>query len=168
MKKILLSAALILVISACSSGTSTSDLPPFLGGAPFSGNFVNNDGNDRGSMTFRFTQDDTGGLTGLVIIERSTCLASGTITDGSLVGFNANFTVSQNNGGGNIVFAMTASNNSLSGSYTVTDVPEAPAAQTTTTTDPDTGEQTTTTVASESTVVGCSPGTGTGTVNASR
>jgi len=162
MKKILFSTALILLVSACSSGTSTSDLPPFLGGAPFSGNFVNNEGNDRGVMTFRFTQDDTGGLSGLVIVERSSCLSSGTITDGELVGFNANFTVTQNNGGGDIVFAVTANNNSLSGNYTVSQ----PAPTTTTTT---TGEgENSTTSSTTSTLVGCSPGTGTGRVNASR
>jgi hypothetical protein len=166
MKKLLLSSALILVISACSSGTSTSELPPFLSGAPYVGNFVNNDGNDRGAMTFRFTQDDNGGLTGLVIVERSICLSSGTITNGSVVGFNANFTVVQNNGGGNIVFALTVNNNSLSGSYTVTDLPQEETT-TQTVTDPDTGEETTTS-SSTSAPVGCSPGTGTGTVNASR
>jgi len=133
-KKITLLLAFSFLLGACSSGTSVSDLPPNLGGGPFTGTFQSNKNTDRGTITFNLTQDGTD-VSGLIVVDggNTPCLRSGSV-EGSVNGFNVNLEITQviptitTDGDGNTTtssdgatlrMALIGNNNSLNGSYTV-------------------------------------------------
>lgn len=129
---------LSFLLTACggSSTISGGEQDADLSGTSFEGFFENNSGNDSGNISLSITQHEDNSLTGLAVFDGSDCLVSGRFT-GVLVGVNGNIEVTQNMG--LVLLSFTATDNSLSGTYTV-----------------------------ENTTDGCSNNSGTGRFNASR
>jgi hypothetical protein len=102
--------------SSTVSGGQQEVIDLNLGGAPFNGTFTNLEATDQGSISFSITQLGDQTLTGLITVGGSVCLESGSL-QGQLTGSNANLVVQQSSG--TLVFAVQATTNTLSGSYTV-------------------------------------------------
>lgn len=117
--------AVLVLVSACSSGTTTSSEPPDLSGASFTGTIQPNTFNAR-AVELNFIQTDVTGspstLTGtFIVIDFEDCLEGGTIA-GTITGTSLSFTVTDN-AGGTVSFTGTASNNSIEANFTVASAP---------------------------------------------
>ena len=111
-------ATIFVLVSACSSGTTTTSLPPDLSGTPFTGTLQPNAFNARSvQITFNHNTED-GTFSGIFIINNfDGCLEGGTV-DGSTSGNNISFTI-EDNSDATITFEGTATNNSISGNFVV-------------------------------------------------
>lgn len=118
MKNLALTMCIALLISACSSGTSVSEIPPNISGL-YRGDFESSNEQDEGTMIMNLAQDTTGGtVQGTLQFEFSktdlTCLRNSTIT-GTINGFALRLESPQ--GDGNIIFQLTATDTALTGTY---------------------------------------------------
>jgi len=115
MKNIALILAVTLMMAACSSGSSVSDIPPDDISGSYNGDFVSNNELSEGNLTVNI-QDNGGVLTGNIIVtfnpDESTCITNSSI-EGTRTGFNVSFVTA------NVTFTLTLSSNAstLMGSY---------------------------------------------------
>lgn len=120
MKTLLKSAffiTLFVLISACSSGTTTSGTPPNLSGATFSGTLQASTFNVR-SIQLTLIQDDADAITGTFLISNFTgCLDGGSVA-GTISGTSLSLTITDNSGA-TLDFTGSASDNSIDGNFTV-------------------------------------------------
>ena len=88
MKNIAISLMLVLLVSACSSGTTVSDLPQNVTSL-FRGTFQNNPGTQNGSVTLNIVEDAAGNITGNITFSANgnNCLSNAPVT-GNSNGFN--------------------------------------------------------------------------------
>ena len=109
-----------VLVSACSSGTTTSSTPPNLSGATFTGSIIPGTFSAR-SIEITLIQDDAGALTGTFIVrDFDPCLEGGTIA-GNIDGTSVSLTISDTTDAV-LTFTGTASNNSIEGNFTADDV----------------------------------------------
>jgi len=131
----------MLLMTACSSGTTVADTPSNVTGR-FQGTFENTPGSESGTIIINIAEDDTGNITGTVIFESSgpNCLRNSTV-EGSRSAFSVTLvapqsvvvtttttdemgmeTTTTNTETSEINYTLTASNNStsLAGTYVVT------------------------------------------------
>ncbi len=90
MKIIALSVFLVLFVSACSSGTSVSDLPPQVTSSTFSGDFITSNNLGAGSIQLDLTDDGSGSISGNLIISNESepaCICTSEVT-GTQTGFD--------------------------------------------------------------------------------
>lgn len=118
MKNIAISLAMIVLLGACSSGTTVSEVPPTNISGLYTGEFESSNGRADGNITMN-VQDNGGALAGNMILEFSLTDPSCIInlpfdpTTSSRVGFNVQLNTAQIN------FALTASADGrvLTGTY---------------------------------------------------
>jgi len=117
MKNIALTLCITLLLAACSSGSSVSEIPPNISGL-YRGDFESSNERDAGTMILNIFEDDAGAVTGTFQLEFRetdlTCFVNSTVT-GLVNGFNVSLTADQN--GGSITFQLTSTDSSLSGTY---------------------------------------------------
>lgn len=115
MKNFALVLAFTLLLAACSSGSSVSEIPPDNISGSYSGDFISNNELSEGRLTLNI-QDNAGELTGNVIVDfnpdERTCIANASI-EGSRSGFNVTLESA------NVIFTLTVSGDAstLTGSY---------------------------------------------------
>lgn len=118
--KFLLLSSIAVFLFACSSPSTTSggdqEVQLFVGGAPYSGTYSNNRGDDSGTIVFSLNQDELS-VSGLVTINDSACLQSGQ-AEGQIIGTNLSLSVPIGDNGV-IAFNLRATSDSLVGEYTV-------------------------------------------------
>lgn len=117
MKNIAISLAMIVLLGACSSGSTVSEVPPTNISGLYTGEFESSNGRSDGNITMNI-QDNSGVLAGNLILEFSltepSCIINTIFTEGSTrTGFNVQINTSQIN------FSMTASADGrmLTGTY---------------------------------------------------
>lgn len=117
MKNIAISLALVLLLGACSSGTSVSEVPPTDISGVYNGEFQSSNGFGDGNVTMNI-QDNFGALAGNLILEFNltdpSCIVNTVFDESSArTGFNVQINTSQIN------FTLTASadGRDLTGTY---------------------------------------------------
>lgn len=118
MKNIAISLVLAVLLAACSSGTSVSEIPPTDISGVYSGDFESSNGLNEGSLTMNI-QDNGGVLSGNLILEFDmddpSCIVNNVFdeTTSARTGFNVQINTEQIN------FTLTASADArtLSGTY---------------------------------------------------
>lgn len=95
MKNIALSLMLTIVVTACSSGTTVSELPSNVTNR-FQGTFQNTPGTQSGDVTLNITEDAAGNINGNIIFTSAgaNCLKNGAVT-GTTSGFSVTLEVPQ-------------------------------------------------------------------------
>jgi len=123
MKNIALTLCITLLLAACSSGSSVSDIPPNISGL-YRGDFESSNQSDAGTMIMNLADDNNGAIQGTLQFEFSatdlTCLVNSTI-EGTINGFAVRLESEQN--GGLITFQLTASDTALTGTYVTSGSP---------------------------------------------
>ena len=85
MKNLALALFSAIIVAACSSGNTISDVPQNVT-STFQGSF--NDGGMTGSITLNLNDNNAGVVTGNIIVSGNTCLQNGSFTSGVSNGFN--------------------------------------------------------------------------------
>lgn len=123
MKNLALTLCITLLLAACSSGSSVSEIPPNISGL-YRGDFESSNERDAGTMIMNLADDDLGGIQGTLQFEFSetdlTCLVNSTI-EGTINGFAVRLESDQD--GGLITFQLTASDTALTGTYVTSGAP---------------------------------------------
>jgi uncharacterized protein YceK len=117
MKNIVLALIVALLLSACSSGSTATELPQNITSL-FKGSYQNTPGTQSGTMTLDIVEDTAGGVTGNLIFVaagNNNCLANTSIS-GTSSGFNLSLTGDQSGS----VFTTTITTTSTSGSTSTT------------------------------------------------
>ena len=117
MKNLALTLCITLLLAACSSGSSVSEIPPNISGL-YRGDFESSNERDAGTMILNLAQDEAGVVEGTIQFEFSetdlTCLRNGTIM-GNVNGFAVRLEAETDAGG--MTFQLTSTDTSLSGTY---------------------------------------------------
>ena len=132
MKNITLTLIFTLLLAACSSGTTVSDLPQNVT-SRFQGTFQTTVAGESGSVTIDLIEDAGGGITGNIIFtpNGSSCLRTSTVA-GSSTGFNIvlgadqayelfTITTTVTSSGGSVDTTVTTSLSGTLGTVTSTD-----------------------------------------------
>ncbi|MFT7526440.1 MAG: hypothetical protein ACI9LY_001587 [Arenicella sp.] len=117
MKNIVLALIATLLVSACSSGSTATELPQNITSL-FTGTYQNTPGTQSGTMTLDIVEDTAGGVTGNLIFVpagNNNCLTN-TPVSGTSNGFNLSLTGDQSGE----VFTTTITTTSTSGSTSTT------------------------------------------------
>jgi hypothetical protein len=123
MKNLAIALCLTLLLAACSSGSSVSEIPPNTSGL-YRGPFESSNERDKGVMILNIAEDEGGNIEGTIQFEFTTtdltCLINSTI-EGTIDGFAVRLGSPQ--GEGTLTMQLTASTNALTGTYVTTGAP---------------------------------------------
>ena len=86
MKNITITLLLSVLVAACSSGNTNSDIPQNIT-STFQGSFQDN-GGPTGNITLNLSDNNQGVVTGNLIVTGNSCLQSGSFSNGTSNGFN--------------------------------------------------------------------------------
>jgi len=92
MKNLALALLLSVLVAACSSGNTISDVPQNVT-STFQGSFTDSVGS--GSITLNLSDDNAGNVSGSILVGGSTCLQSASFSGGVSNGFNLTIGIPQ-------------------------------------------------------------------------
>jgi hypothetical protein len=118
MKNIVLALVAALLVSACSSGSTATELPQNVTSL-FRGSYQNTPGTQNGTITLDIVEDASGVVTGNIIFvaaANNNCLTTAPIASGNSNGFNLTLTADQSGE----IFTTTITTTSTSGSTSTT------------------------------------------------
>ena len=121
MKNFALTLAIILILAACSSGSTVAPQAISLNGV-FTGTFVNTDESQDGTATLNLTQASGSDIVGgNAIFDTSSSRGNSCLVNGLVTGTNTGASAALTIGGTNLQLAISDNGNTLSGTYVLTE-----------------------------------------------